>query len=297
MTLTTAPRQRRGVPLVRAMRPRQWMKNLLVLTPLLPAGRAVDTMSVVGAGVAFVTFCLVASGIYLLNDVQDVEADRAHPVKRHRPIANGSVTVGTGLGTGVLLLVLGGATAALWSMDLLLVVAVYIAIQVAYCRRLKHEPVLELACVASGFLLRALAGGAAAGVELSPWFLLTTGFGSLFVAAGKRYGEAVLGERSGVPVRRVVRRYTISYLRFVWASAATVTVGTYASWSFEVGGGVQGSPWAVVSVAPVVLGVLRYAAVVDAGEAEEPEEVVLHDRVLLGLGLVWAATLALAVHT
>lgn len=293
---TAAAPVHHGPALLRAMRPRQWTKNLLVLAPLLPAGAAVDARALAGAGVAFVVFCVVASGIYLLNDVHDVEADRVHPVKCHRPLADGSVRLRTGLGTGVVLLVVGAAGAAAWTLDLLLVVVAYVVIQVAYCRGLKHEPVLELACVASGFLLRALAGGAAAGVELSAWFLLTAGFGSLFVAAGKRYGEAVLGEREGVPVRRVVRRYTSSYLRFVWASAATVVVGTYASWSYEVGGGPQGSPWAVVSVAPVVLGVLRYAAVVDAGEAEEPEEVVLHDRVLLGLGVAWAATLALAVH-
>ena len=110
----------------------------------------------------------------------------------------------------------------------------YVGVQVAYCLGLKHEPVLELASVTSGFLLRAVAGGVAAGIALSHWFLLTAGFGSLFVAAGKRYGEALRGERTGSSVRQVVAPYSTSYLRFVWTMAATVVVAMYAQWASEV---------------------------------------------------------------
>lgn len=282
--------------LLTAMRPRQWVKNVLVLAPLLPAARQVDADALRGAAVAFVAFCAVASAVYLLNDVCDREADRAHPVKRFRPIASGAVRPPVALATAGLLLAAGLGLAATRGLGLVLVVLTYVAVQAGYCLGLKHEPVLELASVASGFLLRAVAGGVAAGIPLSHWFLLSAGFGSLFVAAGKRYGEAVRGERTGSPVRQVVARYSSSYLRFVWTLAATVVVGTYAQWAFEVRGETE-SAWSLVSTVPFVLAVLRYAVVVDEGEAEEPETIVLGDRTLLVLAALWCASLLLAVAT
>lgn len=282
-------------PLVTATRPRQWVKNLLVLAPLLPAGTLVDVDALVGAATAFVMFCLLSSATYLFNDVEDLEADRAHPVKRHRPIASGALSPTDARLAAAALLLAGLAVAGTRGWQLLAIGASYVAIQVAYCLWLKHEPVLELASVASGFLLRALAGGVAADIPLSHWFLMSAAFGSLFVAAGKRYGEAEMGARTGVPVRRVVRRYSRSYLRFVWTMAGTVVVATYALWALEVSRA-TGSAWSVVSVVPFVLALMRYAVNVDEGRAEEPEEIVLRDRVLIGLGLVWSVSLLVAVY-
>jgi decaprenyl-phosphate phosphoribosyltransferase len=281
--------------LLRAMRVRQWTKNVLVFASLLPAGAALRDVNLVGVLLAFVAFCLISSSVYLINDSRDVEADRAHPVKRHRPIAAGVVSVPTALGTAAVLAVVALSLAALGGPALLVTVAVYYAIQLAYCFGIKHEPVVELACVASGFMLRALAGGVAAGLPLSSWFLLTTAFGSLYIASGKRYGEARMGERTGAQVRRVVQRYTTSYLRFVWTLSATVVVLTYALWSFEVAE-VTRPPWSVVSVVPFTLAILRFGIDVDAGTAEEPDDIVLHDRVLLVLGGMWMAVVATAVY-
>ncbi|WP_298454566.1 decaprenyl-phosphate phosphoribosyltransferase [uncultured Cellulomonas sp.] len=276
-----------------ALRVRQWIKNLLVVAPLLPAAELVGPDALAGAGVAFAMFCLLSSGIYLLNDVLDVEADRAHPVKRHRPVAAGTVTAGSALVLAGALLLGGLGLATVRGTDLVVVAVAYLAIQVAYCLGVKRVPVLELGAVASGFLLRALAGGVGAGIPLSPWFLLTAGFGSLFVAAGKRYGEARRGEADGTYVRDVVRAYSPSYLRFVWTTAAAIVVGTYSLWAFQVDSESH-STWTMLSTVPFVLALLRYAMNVDAGRAEEPEEIVLHDRMLLTLGLIWAASLVVA---
>ncbi|WP_432495425.1 decaprenyl-phosphate phosphoribosyltransferase [Kineococcus gypseus] len=282
--------------LVRTARPHQWIKNVLVVAPLLPAGASqLDGRAFAGAAIAFAAFCVVASAVYLVNDAKDVEADRAHPKKRFRPIAAGVVSPGTAYAAAGVLFAVGLAGSALWDLDLLVVMAVYAVIQLAYCFGLKHEPVVELACVASGFLLRALAGGVAAGITLSSWFLLTTAFGSLFMAAGKRYAEARQGEATGRQVRRVVQRYTQTYLRFVWTLSATVLVTAYSLWAFTVLDEVS-TRWAVVSVVPFVLAVLRYAVDVDRGEAEEPEDLALHDRVLLALALAWVGVLLLAVY-
>jgi decaprenyl-phosphate phosphoribosyltransferase len=276
-----------------AIRVRQWTKNLLVLAPLLPAVEALSVDALLGAGVAFVMFCLVSSGIYLLNDVLDLQADRAHPVKRFRPIAAGAISSSSALVLAGALVIAGLLLAWTRGPQLVLVGVAYVAIQVAYCLTLKHEPVLELGAVASGFLLRALAGGVGAGITLSPWFLLAAGFGSLFVAAGKRYGESTRGTRDGAAVRAVVQAYSASYLRFVWTSTAALVMATYALWAFQVHT-LTRSPWPMISTVPFVLAVLRYAVNVDSGEAEEPEEIVLHDRMLLGLGVLWAATLVVA---
>jgi decaprenyl-phosphate phosphoribosyltransferase len=140
-----------------------------------------------------------------------------------------------------------------------------------------------------------LAGGTAGDIPLSGWFLLTTAFGSLFMAAGKRYGEARRGELTGEPVRRVVQKYTTTYLRFVWTLAATVVVTTYALWAVEVLVPQSGTQLATLSVVPFILAVLRYAIDVDKGNAEEPEEIALHDKVLLVLALAWCGSLLLAV--
>ena len=282
--------------LLTALRPRQWVKNALVLAPLLPAARSVDLDALTGAAVAFAMFCAASSAVYLVNDLCDREADRAHPLKRNRPIASGVVSSSTATVTAGVLLAAAALLAASRGPGLVLVLLAYVGVQVAYCLGLKHEPVVELASVTSGFLLRAVAGGVAAGIPLSHWFLLTAGFGSLFVAAGKRYGEALRGQRTGCRVRQVVAAYSVSYLRFVWTLAATVVVATYAQWAFEVHGD-TGSAWSLVSTVPFVLAVLRYALLVDAGEGEEPETAVLGNRALLSLGALWGCSLVLAVST
>jgi len=286
---------RRGPAWLRAMRPRQWVKNVLVVAPVIPAGEQVGVDTLAGVAVAFALFCLVSSAVYLVNDAKDVEADRAHPRKRFRPIAAGELGVAPALVLAAVLGVVSLGAGFAWQPMLGVVLAVYAVIQLAYCFGLKHEPVLELACVASGFMLRMLAGGTAGDIPLSGWFLLTTAFGSLFMAAGKRYGEARRGELTGEPVRRVVQKYSTSYLRFVWTLAATVVVTTYALWAVEVLVEQTGTNLVLVTLVPFLLAILRYAVDVDRGNAEEPEEIALHDRVLMALALLWCVSLVAVV--
>ena len=284
--------------LVRAARPLQWTKNALVLVAPAAAGVLLQPARLVAALIAVAAFCLASSGVYLVNDVRDAEADRAHPLKCRRPIASGAVPVPVAVTTAVVLLVAGLAVSWAVSTGLVVVLLTYELIQLAYCFGVKHEPVIELVSVASGFLLRAIAGGVAVDVPLSQWFLVTAGFGSLFMAAGKRYAEAQLVGRTGVEVRPVLRRYTVTYLRFVWTLAAGVMVTTYSLWAFSVPDLSDRDPgsWNVVSIIPFVTAILRYAVNVDSGQAGEPEQIVLHDRALLLLGVAWAVTLGASVY-
>jgi decaprenyl-phosphate phosphoribosyltransferase len=243
--------------------------------------------------IAFVAFCMAASAIYLINDARDVEADREHPTKRHRPIAAGVLPVGMAYGIAVALAVGSLAISAWLTPHLAAVMAVYLVIQLAYCFGLKHQAVLDICIVSSGFLIRAIAGGVAAGIPLSQWFLLVMAFGSLFMAAGKRYAELQLAERTGAKIRRSLESYTSTYLTFVWTLSATAVVVCYGLWAFERDG--NAGSWFVVSMIPFTVAILRYAVDVDGGLAGEPEEIALRDRVLQMLALLWIGTVVAAV--
>jgi decaprenyl-phosphate phosphoribosyltransferase len=275
------------------MRPKQWTKNLLVVAAPLAAGQIAEPGVLGPTVVAFVAFCLASSSVYLVNDCADVAADRQHPRKRHRPVAAGEISVPAALAVAVALAVLALAASFATRWELGVLVAAYLAAQVLYSCWLKHEPVLDLTMVTGGFLMRAVAGGLAAGLPISDWFLLVAGFGSLFMVAGKRYSELhTLGSEAGT--RRSLVRYTDSYLRFVWSIAAAATITAYCLWAFE-NSGESRVPWHTLSIVPFVVGLLRYAVDIDAGKAAEPEDIVWGDRLLQAIGVVWLALLTLGV--
>ena len=272
-----------------ALRPRQWVKNLLVYAVPLAAGQLRDRDVLVDTTVAFVCFCAVASATYLVNDVRDRDSDRAHPRKRFRPIAAGELPVWLAI-TMAAVLAVGGITAAALSTypGFLVTLAVYLAATLSYSFGLKDEPVVELVLIAAGFVLRATAGGTATGIPISPWFLTVAAFGSLFMAAGKRYSEYVSLGPDGEHARPALAKYSATYLRFVWTISAGIVLTAYCLWAFAVAVRDRGSlPLAAWSVVPFVLAVLRFALDIDRGDAGAPEDIALHDRVLQVTALVW----------
>jgi decaprenyl-phosphate phosphoribosyltransferase len=275
-----------------AIRPRQWIKNLLVVGAPLAAGRAFEPAVLRSTLIAFVALSLASSAGYLINDVHDRVEDRGHPRKQHRPVAAGIISPGFAVSAAVGLAMIALSVAALGSLGCVLLVAGYLAITIAYSLRLRQEPVLELVVIATCFVLRGAAGGVSAGLPISSWFLLVAGFGSLFLASGKRYAELV-ADRPASGARATLGSYSPGYLRFVWATAANLTVITYALWAdqvYRVRG--QGS-WALWSLLPFVLGLLRYALDVDRGDAETPELVALRDRPLQVIAVIWVVLFAL----
>ncbi|HEX5144898.1 MAG TPA: decaprenyl-phosphate phosphoribosyltransferase [Mycobacterium sp.] len=295
---TTGPPANLAEGIIKALRPRQWVKNLLVFAaPLAALGKDVHYshgLVATRVGIAFVVFCMTASCIYLINDARDVEADRAHPTKRFRPIAAGVVPVSLAYGLSIVLGVAALVIAWLVTPNLAVVIAVYLGIQLAYCFGLKHQAVLDICIVSSGFLIRAIAGGVAANIPLSQWFLLVMAFGSLFMAAGKRYAELKLAQRTGAKIRKSLESYTTSYLRFVWTLAATSVVICYGLFAFERDQGV--ASWWAVSIIPFTIAILRYAVDIDGGEAGEPEDIVLHDKVFLLLSLAFIGIVCVAAY-
>jgi decaprenyl-phosphate phosphoribosyltransferase len=275
------------------LRPKQWVKNVLVAAVPLAAGSILEPDVAWATVVAFVAFVLASSATYCLNDVLDADSDARHPTKRGRPIPAGRVSR---RGATVLAVVLATAAVVVaYPGWLRWVVLGYLALQAAYSALLKHQPVVELGLVSGGFILRAIAGGAATGLPISQWFLIVTGFASLFVVTGKRLSELSWAQDAGSVVRRSLTHYPLSYLRMVLGISASVTVAGYCLWAFETSDGRPGAVWTTVSIVPFVLALFRFALDTDHGRVEEPEEVVLHDPVLLSLGVAWLAFFALGL--
>jgi decaprenyl-phosphate phosphoribosyltransferase len=295
-----APPREKGLlsGLLRTARPRQWVKNVLVVAAPAAAGELFAPHVLPRLALVFVLFTACAAAVYLVNDARDAEADRAHPVKRHRPVAAGQVPVPVAYAVGGALGVLAPVVAAwLCPPAVAALLTAYLAMQLAYCVSLKHVLVVDLAVVTTGFLMRAMIGGLALGIPLSRWFLITTGFGALFMVSAKRYSEAVQMAGKAGATRALLTEYTTGYLRFVWQLAAGVAVLGYCLWAMEEGGVPHTSvlPWRQLSMVAFVLAVLRYAVFADRGTAGEPEDVVLRDRALALIGVVWVAMYALAV--
>ncbi|MCU0261039.1 MAG: decaprenyl-phosphate phosphoribosyltransferase [Ilumatobacteraceae bacterium] len=285
--------------LLREARPKQWLKNVLVFAAPGAAGVLDDPEQLGLTLLAFVAFCLASSGTYYWNDLLDVEADRAHPTKRHRPIASGAIPLGTARLVGTGLLVASLATSALigrWQM--VVVVAVYVALTLSYSVWFKHVAVVDLVVIASGFVLRAAGGAVAVDVPMSSWFVLCITFGSLFIVTGKRYAELrELGDDAG-GVRATLDTYSLQYLRMVLTLAVGATILSYCVWAFETSAGsTEDFPWYELSVVPVLTALLRYLLVLDQGHGAAPEEVFMADRWLQALGVSWVVVYAIAVYS
>jgi len=289
--------------LVRIARPRQWLKNLLVFVAPGVAGVLFHRHALLQSAAAFGIFCLAASGAYFLNDSLDAEADRAHPVKRGRPIAAGLVPVGMGLGIGTGLLAISialGWILAGWHMAV--VMGTYGVINTVYSLGLKNEPILDLAAVSSGFVLRAVAGGVAAGVPLSNWFLIVASFGSLLIVTGKRSGEKRLLDdhlTNHADVRQTLGLYSVSFLLTVRTLAAAVSVTAYCLWAFERASQVHPGHdpvWFQLTIVPFVIALLHVVRLLDSGEGAAPEELAIRDHRLQIYGLVWIGLFAIGIY-
>lgn len=283
--------------LLRLARPKQWSKNVLVVAAPGAAGVLLEAQPAFRTFIAFVCFCLAASSTYFINDAVDAESDRQNPRKCKRPVAAGEVSVRAAIGYGIVLAVAAIALSFAARWQLALVIGGYFALTVTYTLWLKHEPVLDLAAVACGFVLRAIAGGVAVGVPISAWFLIVAGAASLFMVTGKRSAELHQVGSGVVSYRRSLAGYTEPYLRYVRSVSSSVAILAYCLWAFEKSATVGEQTWFELSIIPFALGILRYALLLTQGDGGAPEDLVLSDRVLIGIGVAWALCFAIAVHS
>lgn len=276
------------------MRPRQWTKNALLVAAAGAAGAVGRDDTPIRLALATAAFCLLASGIYALNDVRDVREDRLHPRKRHRPVAAGALDLRAATALGAVLILIGLVVCLLVRPLLGLVGAGYVLLTLSYTLVWRRFVIFDLVAIAGGFVLRAVAGGVAAPVPLSRWFVLVVTAGAVLVAAGKRHAELQRTAVSGGPKRRVLERYSQGALRYILLGSAAAALTAYCVWAFRVPT-VHGFPWRPLTIAPFALCLLRYGVLVSDGAGEAPEELILSDR-WLALGFLgWLLLFSLGV--
>jgi decaprenyl-phosphate phosphoribosyltransferase len=278
------------------MRPKQWVKNALVLAAPAAAGALADDEVLRRVCVATVAFCMLASGAYLINDARDAAEDRLHPRKRLRPIAAGELAADEALLASAVLLIGGLVLAAFVSLGLLAAAGGYVMLTLSYSVLWRHIVVLDIVAIAGGFVLRAVGGGAAAPVHLSRAFMLVVTFAALLVAGGKRYAELTRrADGADEGERRVLRHYSVAWLRVGLVASGVVVLAAYVVWVADHTV-TPGSGWRAMSLGPFALGLARYGLLLARGAGEAPDELVFRDRPLMALATAWVVLFTLGVN-
>jgi decaprenyl-phosphate phosphoribosyltransferase len=245
----------------------------------------------------FVAFCSASSGTYFWNDVLDAESDARHPRKKNRPVAAGRISARRAAVIGSILLVLGCGLGFSVDWRAGLAMVIYVVLTASYSSFFKHVAVVDLMAVASGFVLRAIAGAEATNVEMSNWFLICVSFGAMFIVAGKRFAEIhEMGHGNG-ETRPTLAVYSQEFLRTVVTISLSATLVAYCMWAFatkEISGATW--PFYELSIVPMLGALLRYLLVLDQGRGSAPEDVFSADRAVQIFGIVWLVVFGLGVY-
>ncbi|MBK7715822.1 MAG: decaprenyl-phosphate phosphoribosyltransferase [Gemmatimonadetes bacterium] len=296
---TSAPLARSAVlaAWIRLLRPQQWVKNAFVLTPLVFSGNFLQGEAVEQALAAFCAFCLVASGVYAGNDVVDRHADRAHPVKRNRPVAAGIIPVGGALAVALSAVVLALAIGMAVHPALAGIIATYLGLNVLYTLWLKHMVLLDVFTIAAFFVLRLLAGATAIAVAPSIWLLLCGGLLALYLGFAKRRHELVLLGTQSSEHRSVLSEYSPMFLDQMSTVLLAVTVVSYIMYTVSQEKLAEVGSYALTgSTVFVLYGVFRYLYLVHQRQGGSPTETLLTDRSLMVAVVLWFAYCGMVIY-
>ena len=287
--------------IARVIRPQQWIKNVFVLVPLFFGGSLLDTTDIIAAVTAAMAFCFISSSIYCLNDIIDVEDDRRHPTKCHRPIAAGKISVAQACVMMALMVALSFGSVALlggYALGVGAVVGLYLLMNVAYCLVLKRYAILDVCTIAFGFVLRLFAGGIATGIGLSNWIVLMTFLLTLFLSFAKRRDDVLKMNQTGHAPRKNTSRYNLDFINQAITITATVTLVCYVMYTVspEVEQRI-GTRYLYLTTVFVIIGILRYLqlTLVD-NKSGDPTKAMLHDRVLQAVVLLWFLAFLLIIY-
>lgn len=281
------------------LRPQQWLKNFFVFTPLFFDRRIADWHYAWPCIVAFLVFCLTASGIYCLNDIRDAKADSRHPVKRWRPVASGQVSKGAAYVMMAVAWATAFALVAIFALyPLASTLLLYIAMNIAYCLKLKQMALLDVLIIAMGFVMRIVAGSQASGIALSPWIVITTFLLALFLALAKRRDDVVIFQTSGIKVRKNVERYDLVFLNLAVAMVGSATIVCYMLYTISPDVvGRLGCPHLYATSIFVLAGILRYMQLAFASnKCGSPTRVLLHDCGLQLCVVGWIIVFAIILY-
>ena len=285
--------------LLRLIRPKQWIKNAFVFVPLFFGGELFNTEALLSGIIAFFAYSFAASSIYCFNDIYDVEADRRHPVKCHRPIASGAVSVRQAYIIMALMLMLAMATSSLLtSWQTAGIILFYWLLNLGYCAKFKQYAIIDVCIVAFGFVLRLLAGGVATGVVLSKWIVLMTFLITLFMSFAKRRDDVVRMEKTGEAPRKNTSRYNLTFINQAITITAAVTLVCYIMYTVspEVTERFNTDNLYLTTVF-VLVGLLRYIqiAVVDQ-QSGDPTKILLRDRTTQFIVVAWLASFLFLIY-
>lgn len=287
--------------IARVIRPQQWIKNVFVLVPLFFGGSLLDTTDIIAALTAAMAFCFISSSIYCLNDIIDVEDDRRHPTKCHRPIAAGKISVAQAYVMMALMVALSFGSVAMlgeYAVGVGAVVGLYLLMNVAYCLVLKRYAILDVCTIAFGFVLRLFAGGIATGIGLSNWIVLMTFLLTLFLSLAKRRDDVLKMNQTGHAPRKNTSRYNLDFINQAITITATVTLVCYVMYTVspEVEQRI-GTRYLYLTTVFVIIGILRYLqlTLVD-NKSGDPTKAMLHDRVLQAVVLLWFLAFLLIIY-
>ena len=281
------------------LRPQQWLKNFFVFTPLFFDRRIADWHYAWPCIVAFLVFCLTASGIYCLNDIRDAKADSRHPVKRWRPVASGQVSKGAAYVMMAVAWATAFALVAIFALyPLASTLLIYIAMNIAYCLKLKQMALLDVLIIAMGFVMRIVAGSQASGIALSPWIVITTFLLALFLALAKRRDDVVIFQTSGIKVRKNVERYDLVFLNLAVAMVGSATIVCYMLYTISPDVVERlGCPHLYATSIFVLAGILRYMQLAFASnKCGSPTKVLLHDCGLQLCVVGWIIVFAIILY-
>lgn len=300
-TQTVQPQIVRGV--LRTLRPHQWIKNLFVLAPLFFSKQFLVPTQCARGVLAALLFCLTAGTVYLFNDVFDVEKDRNHPVKRNRPIPSGqlpiraAVMAAIGLGSGSLIV------SYLLDLRLGVVVTVYLTMNLAYSMSLKNIAFVDVTIIATGFVLRVLAGAFAIDVFISEWLFICTFLLALYLGMGKRLHELMLFEAGQVKKsRKVLERYKLPHLQFGVLFVAGLTISAYTIYTLAAALPNQplratvspfASPWLPITIPLAIFGIVRFYYLLQLQDLKSPTELILRDKIFIANLIIWGLVMAI----
>ena len=289
-----------AVQVLHAMRPRQWVKNLFVMAPLVFAEQALDAAKIGTALGAFLVFSVLSGCVYLLNDIVDVASDRHHPTKRRRPIASGALPIRVARAAlGVALLVALGLSYALFPVAFAAIGSSYFVLNVAYSFSLKHIPFLDVLSISGGFVMRLVAGAIAIAVPMTAWIAVTTFCLAVFLALGKRRHELRQAGQDGSKQRRVLERYRLEHVGLAMAAFAALTVGAYGGWIFfgDPTGRLFNPRDLVVTLPFVVFGLFRFHVLADrTDDGSSPTDRMLSDKPFLLNVVLWCIVVGVIIY-
>ena len=286
--------------IITLLRPHQWLKNVFIFLPLFFDRRLMDLDYMKPAFIAFFAYCLAASGIYCFNDIYDVEADRIHPKKCSRPVANGAISIPIAYSIMAICFILSISILSIGEGSLfeLLILLFYIIINIAYCIKLKHIAIVDVLIISLGFVLRVLMGGFSTGIYLSHWIILMTFLLALFLAFAKRRDDVVIFEESGVKTRKNINRYNVEFMNQTIGIVAGITMICYIM--YTVSPEVMdrfGSKNLYLTSFFVLAGMIRYlqVTIVDL-RSGSPTNILIHDRFIQVCILGWVAMFFVIIY-